>query len=141
MRSRSRSSMTKHSGALISSRLMPPNEGPRYRTALTQRVDLFRIDLEINGVDAGEALEQRGFAFHHGLRRQRAEIAEPEDRGAVGDDGDHIAAGRVIERRGRILGDGQHRRGDARRIGERQVALVAIGFEATTASLPGRPRE
>ena len=32
--SRSRSSITKHSGALMSSRLMPPKEGPRKRTQL-----------------------------------------------------------------------------------------------------------
>ena len=123
MRSRSRSSMTKHSGALISSRLMPPKEGPRSRTALTNASTSFGIDLEIDGIDVGEALEQRGLAFHHRLRRERAEIAKPEDRGAVGDDGDHVAARRIIVRRGRILGDGEHRRGDARRISERQVAL------------------
>ena len=47
----------------------------------------------------------------------------PEDRGAVGDDGDEIALGGIVIGGIGILGDLAHRNGDARAIGERQVAL------------------
>ena len=81
------------------------------------------VDFEIDGIDVGEALEQHRLAFHHRLGGERAEIAEAEDRGAVGDDGDHVAArGVVVGGRG-VGGDGLHRHRDAGRIGERQVPL------------------
>ena len=79
-------------------------------------------------VDVGKTLEEDGLAFHHRLRRERAEIAEAENRGAVGDDGDEIALGRVVVGAALVLGDGQHRNGDARRIGEREVALRRHGL-------------
>ena len=50
-------------------------------------------------------------------------MPRPEDGGAVGDDGDEIALDRVVVGAARILGDRQHRHRDARRIGERKVAL------------------
>ena len=81
------------------------------------------VDQQVDGIDVGEALEQRGLAFHHRLCRQRAEIAEAEDGRAVGDDGDEVAFARVVVGRRRILRDRVHGHGDARRIGERQVAL------------------
>ena len=58
-----------------------------------------------------------------GLAAKRAAVAQPQDGGAVGDDGDEIALDRVVVGAARILGDGEHRHGDARRIGEREVAL------------------
>ena len=81
--SRSRSSMMKHSGALMSSRLMPPNEGPRYLTALMNSSGSSVADFEVDGVDVGEALEQHRLAFHHGLGGERAEVAETQNGGAV----------------------------------------------------------
>ena len=39
-------------------------------------VDIFGVDLEVDRVDVGKALEEHRLAFHHRLRRQRAEIAE-----------------------------------------------------------------
>ena len=121
--SRRRCSMMKHSGALMSSRLMPPKVGAEIAHAVDELVGVLGVDLEVDRIDVGEALEQHRLAFHHRLGGQRAEIAEAEDRGAVGDDGDEIALGRVVVGLARILGDGQHRHGDARRIGQRQVAL------------------
>ena len=91
--------------------------------AVDEFVGIFGRDFEIDGIDVGEALEQHRLAFHHRLGRQRAEIAEPENGGAVGDHGDEIAFGGVIVGFCLVLGDGQHRHRDARRIGERQVAL------------------
>ena len=115
--------MMKHSGALMSSRLMPPQLLPSSLHAIDELVRVLGRDFEIDGIDVGEALEQHRLAFHHRLGRQRAAIAETENGGAVGDDGDEIALGGVVVGAAFILGDGQHRNGDARRIGEREVAL------------------
>ena len=91
--------------------------------AVDEGVDVLGIDQEVHGVDVGEALEQRALAFHDGLCRQRAEIAEAENGRAVGDDGDEVAlVGVVVDARG-VLGDRVHGHGDARRVGEREVAL------------------
>ena len=81
------------------------------------------VDLDVDRIDVGEALEQHRLAFHHRLRRQRAEIAEPENGGAVGDDRDEIALGGQVIGLGRILGDFLDRDGDAGRISEAEVAL------------------
>src|SRR5205085_8643703 len=62
------------------------------------------------------------------LRRQRAEIAEPEDGGAVRDDRDEIALRGVVEDGARLALDVEAGKGDAGRIGERQVALRGQRF-------------
>ena len=54
-------------------------------------VDVLRVEADREGVDAGEPLEQRGLALHHRQRRDRPEVAQPEDRGAVGDHRDGVA--------------------------------------------------
>jgi hypothetical protein len=98
MRSRQRSSISKHSGALMSSRLMPPKVGSsarRRRPALG--VEL--VDLDVEHVDAGELLEQDRLALHHRLGGERADIAEAEHRGAVGDHRHEVAARGVAGRR------------------------------------------
>ena len=121
--SRSRCSMMKHSGALMSSRLMPPQLLPSSFTQLMISSGSSRRHFEIDGIDVGEALEQHRLAFHHRLGGERAEVAQAEDGGAVGDDGDEIALGGVVVGLVLVLGDRQHRNGDAGRIGERQIAL------------------
>ena len=79
---------------------MPPKDGPRIAHAVDELVDVLGVDLEVDRIDVGEALEQHRLAFHHRLGGERAEIAEAEDGGAVGDDGDQVAARRVVDRRG-----------------------------------------
>ena len=64
--------------------------------AIDEFVGIFGGDFEIDGIDVGEALEQHRLAFHHRLGRQRAAIAEAENRGAVGDHRDEIALGGVV---------------------------------------------
>ena len=123
IRSFSVCSMTKQSGAAMSSRLMPPKLGSSSSTHSMKRFAVLGRDFDVDRVDVGEALEQHRLAFHHRLGRQRAEIAEAEDRGAVGDDRDEIALAGVIIGVGRILGDRAHRHGDAGRISEAEVAL------------------
>ena len=89
-----------------------------------QLVDVQFRDLNVEDIDAGEFLEQNRLAFHHRLGGERADSAEAEDRGAVAEDGDQILP-RGVDRR--AVGIGRNRlawKGDARRIGEREVALI-----------------
>ena len=72
--------------------------------AVDEPLRVLGFDLDVDRVDVGEALEQHRFAFHHRLGRQRAEIAQAEDRGAVGNDRDEIALG------GQFIGAGRDRR-------------------------------
>ncbi len=81
-------------------------------------------DLDVEHVDAREFLEQNRLALHHRLRCQRTDIAKTENGSAVGDDRDKVGAG--CQRCGfrRVFGDLHARRRHARRISEREVALV-----------------
>jgi hypothetical protein len=79
----------------------------------------------ITGLAAsGELLEKHALAFHHRLGRQRADVTQAQHRGAVGDHRHQVAARRVFEGVGRVLDDFLAGRGNAGRIGQRQVALV-----------------
>ena len=94
------------------------------RHRLDHALDGVGGDFDVEHVDAGEFLEQDRLALHHRLAGQRADIAEAEHGGAVGDHRDQIGAGGQRGRLGGVCGDrlagGRH----ARRIGQRQVALV-----------------
>ncbi len=57
--------------------------GPQEAHAVDHLVDILALDLEVDGVDVREALEEDGLTLHHRLRGQRADIAEPQNRGAV----------------------------------------------------------
>ena len=108
----------------MSSRLMPPNVGSSAATMSMNLRRVLRVDLEVEDVDVGELLEQAGLALHHRLAGERADVAQPQHRGAVGDHRDQVAARGVLPRP--ISGfarDLQARLGDAGRIRERQIAL------------------
>ena len=77
---------------------MPPKVGSSAATVSTTRSMVSARDLDVEDVDAGEFLEQDRLAFHHRLGGQRADIAEAEHGGAVGDHGDEIGAGRQRRR-------------------------------------------
>ena len=59
-------------------------------------VGVARDDLDVDGVDVGEALEQHRLAFHHRLGGQRAQVAQAQDGGAVGDHRHQVALGGVV---------------------------------------------
>ena len=65
---------------------------PEVAHAVDELVDVLGVDLEVDAVDVGEALEQDGLALHHRLAGQRADVAQAEHRGAVGDHRDQVAA-------------------------------------------------
>ena len=91
--------------------------------AVDEFVDLLGVDLEVDAIDVGEALEQHRLAFHDRLAGQRTDIAEAEHCGTVGNHGDQVAAHGVVVGGVGVLVDLDAGGGDAGRIGERQVAL------------------
>ena len=64
--------------------------------AVDEALRVLGRDLDVDRIDVGEALEQHRFAFHHRLGREGAQIAEAEDRGAVGNDRDQISLARIV---------------------------------------------
>ena len=118
---------------------MPPNVGSSAATTSMKRCRVARVELEVVDVDVGEVLEQAGLALHHRLAGERADVAEAQHRGAVGDDRDQVAARRVLPGELRVLRDLQARLGDAGRIRERQVALGDQRLGRDDLDLPGPP--
>ena len=121
-----RSSISKQRGALMSSRLMPPKVGEMCGDDLDDLVGVLGVQADRERVDAAELLEQDGLALHHGHRGLGADVAEAEDRGAVGDDGDRVALDRVLEGAVAVLVD---RRADARDAGRVGAAEVVAGAD------------
>ncbi len=81
------------------------------------------VELDVDGIHIGEALEEHSLALHHRLRRQRAEVAEAQDRRAVGDHGDEVALVGVVVGRLRRPRDLLARNSDPGAVGETQVVL------------------
>ena len=98
---------------------------------LAELDDLFGIvavDFDVEDVDVGKALEQDGFAFHNGLARERADIAQAEHGGSVAQNCDQIAAASVFEGVLRVLLDFEAGLGHAGSVGETEIALRAAGL-------------
>ena len=91
--------------------------------AIDELVHVLGVEFQIDGVNIGKAFEQDGLAFHHRLGSQPAEIAETEHSCAVGYNGDHITLGGIFVGVVRIVGNFETWCGDARRIGQCQIAL------------------
>ena len=103
-------------------------------------VRVLRADLEVEDVEVGELLEQVRLAFHHRLAGERADVAESEHRGAVRDDGDEIALGRVLVRDIGILLNLEAGLGHAGRVGEREIALIVERLGGNDGDLSGPSR-
>ncbi len=82
---------------------------------------ILRGEADREGVDVGELLEEHRLALHHGQRGLRADVAEPEHRGPVADDGDGVALDREVPDLLRIVGDRARDARDARRVDHREV--------------------
>lgn len=65
------------------------------------------VDLDVEGVDAREVLEEHAFALHDRFGGQRADVAQPQHGGAVSDDRHQIAFDRIVVDLVRIVGDRQ----------------------------------
>ncbi len=106
-----------------------PAEG--HADILDHRNDLVGVlgrNLDIDRVHIRKAFKENRFALHHRLGRQRAKIAQSENRRAVRDHRNEIALRGIVVGEVRIAGDGQHRRGYTRGVGKRQVALCRHGL-------------
>jgi hypothetical protein len=86
-------------------------------------LDVLGVQLQVDGVDVGKALEQHRLAFHHRLGSERAQIAQPQDGGAVGDDGHHVAFGGIFVGQLGIFRDRQYRHRHTWRISQGEVTL------------------
>ncbi len=82
------------------------------------------LDLDVEHIEIGELLEQHRLAFHDRLGGQSADGAQTQHGGAVGDDRDQVAARGVVRGVERIFFDLAAGGGDARRIGQGQIALI-----------------
>ena len=91
---------------------------------LDQLVGVEFGQLDVEHVDAGELLEEAALAFHHRLGGQRADVAEAQHRGAVGDHAHQVAARGELGGHGGVGLDVEARVGDAGGVGQREVALV-----------------
>ena len=91
---------------------------------------IFRIDDNRNGVDVSETFIEGAFPFHDGDRCGGADVAEAEDAGAVGDDGDDVSSPGVFEREVFVFFNRQARRGDAGCVDDGEVVrVIDIGRE------------
>ena len=108
--------------------------------AIDELVDIAGVDLEIDRVDVGKALEQRAFALHDRLGGERAEIAEPQDRRAVRDHRDEIALRGVVEGGARLALDAAGK-GTPHRANRRATdrAASSAAWSARSTACPGRP--
>ena len=116
---------------------MPPKLGSSSATHVDEPLRVLGVDLDVDRIDVGEALEQHRLAFHHRLGGERAEIAQAEDRGAVGNHRDEIALGGQLIGAAGIVGDRLHRHRDAGRISEAEVALGRHRLGGDDLDLPG----
>ncbi|KIU01538.1 hypothetical protein QU38_01110, partial [Staphylococcus aureus] len=91
---------------------------------LDHALDRVGGDLDVEHVDIGALLEENGFAFHHRLGGQRTDVAKAQHRGAVRHHRHQVGAARQGCGLARIFGDDRAGRSNARRIGQREVALV-----------------
>src|SRR5690606_22961721 len=83
-----------------------------------QLVRIGFVQLDIEHIDAGEFLEQAAFAFHDRLGGQRADIAQTQHGGPVGDHGNQVGARGVLGGGFFAFGvDGHASRCDAGRVG------------------------
>ena len=86
---------------------------------------------------SANCLKRFALAFHDRLAGERADVAESEHGGAVGDDGDEVAARRVLVGGVGIVLDREAGLGDAGRVGEREVALVVERLGGDDGDLAG----
>ena len=107
---------------------MPPNVGSSKLAGLDDFVRVVRVQLDVEDVDVGEAFEQHALAFHHRLAGQCADVAQSEHGRAVADHGDQVPFRRVAKCIEGVLFDFETGYGDARRVGQAQIALGAAGL-------------
>jgi hypothetical protein len=102
----------------MSSRLIPPNRRLHEGDDL---IDIRGVDAERKRVDSRELLEEHRLALHHEHGRHRPDVAQPEHRRAVADDGDGAALDRQGPHTRRVVANGRAHARDPRRVRHRQI--------------------
>ena len=97
----------------------------RLKSEMEQLADAI---LEGKDIRSNEVLEKHAFALHDRFGGQRADVAQSQYGGSVGNDRHQIALYRIVVRLGRIVGDRQTRRRHAGRVGQREIVLGGVGF-------------
>src|SRR6185295_5056329 len=87
-----------------------------------------RVELNIEDIDIGESLEQHTLTFHHGLAGQRANVAQAQYRGSIGNHRDQVSLCGVLVCKTRVPLNREARNSDAWRVCQTQVALRETGF-------------
>ena len=122
--SRSRRSISKHRGRGDVLQVDAAVAGGDAADDLDDQIGVLGVQHHRPGVDAAELLEQRGLSLHHRHRRGRADVAQPEDGGPVGDDRDGVPLDRQPAGVGRVLRDRHADPGNTRGVGAGQVVPV-----------------
>ena len=119
--SRSRRSISKQRGAEMSSRLMPPKTGAIGSTVRTISSASFVARQIGKASTSANSLNSTALPSITGQRGLGTDVAEPEHRGAVADDGDRVALDREVPDLLRIVRDRARDARDARRVDHREV--------------------
>src|SRR5471032_2150851 len=128
-------SISKHSCALMSSRLMPPKV-MEIRFTVSMKAWAFGVDFDIEYVNASKTLEQNALTFHHWLGSQWTEVTQAKNGSAIGDDGYQIALAGVLVGKLRITGNFAHRFGHAWAVSQGQIAGCRGRFGEFYAQFP-----
>src|SRR5471032_2898908 len=104
---------------------------------IDEQVGIVFSQFDVEYIDVGELLEQASLAFHHRFAGQRADIAQAQYGGAIGDHGHQVAARSVGAGAAWIFDDRFAGKGYAWRIGQGQGAGVAQRFGGGDGNLAG----
>ena len=125
--SRRRRSTSKHRGAEMSSRLIPPKTGAIATTVRTISSTSFVARQTGQASTLPNSLNRTALPFHHRQCCLRADVAEAEDGGAVGDDGDGVLLHRQAPDLAQVVGDRTRDARDAGRVRHREVVARLQG--------------
>jgi hypothetical protein len=103
----------------------PPEGGGNHLDRLHDLAGILGGEWDRERVDPGELLEEHGLALHHRHRRLGADVAEPQHRGAVGDDRDRVLLDGQRERPAGVVLDREADPGHPRGVGHAEVVPTA----------------
>ena len=133
----SRRSISKHSGAEMSSRWMPPNVRA-IRTTVSTKASTsgLHVDQHRHRRDPGELAVEHGLALHHRHRRDRPDVPEPEYPRPVRADRDAARDHRVAGGERGSAAIARHTRATPGVYTSRISCTVRTGWIASISSLP-----
>ena len=109
----------------MSSRLMPPKVGSSSWQTLDNFVRVVAVEFDVEDIHIGKAFEQDALPSITGLPASAPMLPRPRTAVPLVTTADQVAARGVVESFLRIVVDLQARFGDARGVGQAQIALRA----------------